>query len=1398
MTDSPNAPSRAALLRDALREIKTLRAQLKQERAVRHEPIAVVGMGCRLPGGARSPAAFWELLSRGEDAIRPVPSDRWDTEAYFAADAETPGALYTREGGFLDEDVAAFSPEFFNITPREAMAMDPQQRLLLEVCWEALEHGGQAPDRLFGTPVGIFAGISTDDYGLLAAEAGAEGINSYSGTGTSASVAIGRLAYFLGAQGPAMALDTACSSSLLAVHLACQSLRNQECELALAAGVNLMLAPESTIYFCKLRALSPDGRCKTFDDSADGYVRGEGCGAVALKRLSDAETNGDTVLAVIRGSAANHDGRSNGLTAPNEAAQIALLESALEAAGVAPAQVGYIEAHGTGTALGDPIEVGALASVLAEGRTEALTLGSVKTNIGHLEAAAGIAGLIKTVLALQHQAIPPHLHLNAVNRNIDLEAIPAVVPAEMVPWPTIDDRRIAGVSSFGFSGTNVHVVAEAAPARRGEPEEATATTGAERSTHLCVLSARSPEALATLAASIHDDIAARSDVSAADICYSLATGRSHFDHRAAVLGADCQALAAGLTTLAANEGRGNVLPAGAIRGDVCGAQPRVAFLCTGQGSQYVGMGRGLYHDEPVFRDALDRCAAELDPLLPHPLVASIYGEAATEEALADTAQAQPALFAVSYALHALWRSWGVRPTAILGHSVGEYAAAQIAGVIDLESACRLIAVRGRLMAAQPSGGAMTSLSAPEAEVRAAIESVGVGHVSVAALNGPRSTVISGDRDAVDAVAAILAGRDVGARPLEVSHAFHSAHMDPMLEPFESVVASARLQAPELALVSNVSGGWAGEAVTRASYWREHARVPVRFESGMRTLLDAGYDTFIELGPSPTLLGLGRLLDSGAKHWLPSLRRGREDGVQMFDSLGHLYTAGHAVDWEGVHAAGRSGEETPGRRHRRPRRLALPTYPFERERYWLEHGRREEGAGPLLGKKISGPDEPACYESRLRVDRPAFLTDHRVHGVAVMPAAGFVEMALASACAAFGSDTATLEDVMVLQPLVLPDDPVSEVSVRLSHEPTPDGSLSFTVAPPTAASAGSPHAGLPFATGRALRTEHPATGPDAPYGRLLERKDAEIDVARYYQLLAAQGLEYGPCFRGIERLCCEGRTAAAEVRLPASVAVPHRFQIHPALLDACFQLLAAPLLEQRDDLDTYVPLGLRRVHLARRPGSRVVGHACLEAFGEDDREVLEGDVWLFDPDGTPLMTVEGLSLKRTSQTQMRQLQVHAAASVGAGPVHDLGLGSIHPILGSRLERRAGRAGEHHWEAIFDTAAPPLDDLYRVDNALLVPAAAYWQLALTAAEQVFPALPSSPTSIQVEEDLWLVDDQPRAVQAFLRTEAGATTFELHSRAFARPTDGKSSIAAVGGDGEGRSWVRHGVVTFDAPTS
>jgi myxalamid-type polyketide synthase MxaB len=1360
MSDSSDAGARAGLLRDALREIKTLRSQIKREKAARCEPIAVIGLGCRFPGGAHSPSAFWDVLARGEDAIRAVPAERWDAEAYYASDADTPGTLYTREGGFLEEDVAAFSPEFFNITPREAKAMDPQQRLLLEVCWEALEHGGQAPDRLFGTPVGIFAGISTDDYALLAAEAGVEGINSYSGTGTSASVAIGRLAYFLGVQGPALAIDTACSSSLLAVHLACQSLRRRECSLALAAGVNLMLAPQSTIYFCKLRALAPDCRCKTFDDTADGYVRGEGCGAVVLKRLSDAQSDGDEILAIVRGTAVNHDGRSNGLTAPNEAAQVQLLRAALHAADVAPSEVSYLEAHGTGTALGDPIEVGALTTVLSEGRTQALTLGSVKTNIGHLEAAAGVAGLIKTVLALQHQEIPAHLHLRRVNRNIDLDAIPAVIPREAVPWSAIDGRRIAGISSFGFSGTNVHAVVEAAPAAVQQAEDPAPVDG-ERPIHLCALSARSPEALAVMAVNLRRSLAEQPEASAGDVCFSLATGRSHFDHRVAVLGRSTQELDTRLATLA-----GSKKVAGVYCGEVLDGQPRVAFLCTGQGSQYVGMGRAQYQDEPVFRAALDRCAAVLDPLLPQPLLASLYSASATEEALADTAQAQPALFALSYALCALWRSWGVTPTAVLGHSVGEYVAAQIAGVMDLASVARLIAERGRLMAAQPQGGAMASLTAAEADVRAAIDSQGGGRVSIAALNGPRSTVISGDRDAVEAVCCALADSGVKARHLEVSHAFHSALMDPMLDTLEAAAAKVSFQQPRLALVSNVSGAWAGPEVCQASYWRQHARGPVRFEAGMRTLLDAGYDTFVEIGPSPTLLGMGRPLKGQTGQWLPSLRRRREDGQQMFESLACLYTAGHPVDWRGVY---------PGGRHSR---VVLATYPFERSRYWLDTQERQATDGsPLLGAKTSRPGDPACYETELSVARPAFLTDHRVYGIAVMPAAGFVEMALTSACEALATDTVVLEGVTLLQPLVLPDEPTAEVCVRLTHEPTPDGGLVFTVAPGE-----SRGQSLPYATGKARRGALPATTSERAFDTIRDRQDTEISVADYYRLLAAKGLEYGPRFQGIEKLWCEGRRTVAQLRMPTPIAGERGYRVHPALLDACFQLLGASLLDEGDDLDTYVPLALERVRLFRRPGARVLGHARLDDFGEHDREVLKGDVWVFDPEGAPVIYVEGLSLKRTSREQMRKLRHQPRASAANGALRESSQ-EAHPILGCRLAERAGGSHEYHWEAALDPESPSFEDLYRVDDALLLPATAYWQLALAAAEQVLPAVPRSPTSIEVDQELWLIGDQQQVMQTLLRLDPDVSTLEVHSRPAASTAD--------------TAWVRNATVKFGVPS-
>ena len=713
MGQLPSNTNQLSALQQSLFVVQKLKSQLADIEQAKTEPIAIIGMSCRFPGGANDPETFWQLLHDGVDAITEVPGQRWSIDAYYDPDKDAPGKMYTRSAGFLQE-IDQFDPEFFGISAREAVSIDPQQRLLLEVSWEALENAGQAPKQLTGTQTGIFVGIGQNDYANLQMKLGEPTqINAYTGTGNGFCFASGRLSYVLGLQGPNMAIDTACSSSLVAVHLACQSLRAGECNLALAGGVQLILSPEVAIFLSKAHALSPDGRCKTFDAAANGFGRGEGCGVVVLKRLSDAVADKNQILAVIRGSATNHDGPSSGLTVPNGLAQQKLIRDALRNSKVEPSEVSFVETHGTGTALGDPIEVEGLGTVFGKERSQnhPLVISSVKTNIGHLEAAAGIAGLIKVVLALQHEQIPPHLHFKQPNPHINWDKLPVVVPTEPIPWPVEQRPRLAGVSSFGISGTNAHVVLEEAPAPQPVP------AAVERPLHLLTLSAKTLIALVELVSRYEQHLAACSDAFA-DICFTANSGRSHFQHRLSVVAASSDATRAKLAAFTAGQESPSV-----FQGQVSGTtQPKVAFLFTGQGSQYVEMGRQLYETQPTFRQALERCDQILRPYLEKPLLSVLYPTAADSSSLLDdTAYTQPALFALEYALFQLWQSWGITPNLVMGHSVGEYVAACVAGVFSLEDGLKLIATRGRLMQALPQDGEMVAVLADPASVAAALE-----------------------------------------------------------------------------------------------------------------------------------------------------------------------------------------------------------------------------------------------------------------------------------------------------------------------------------------------------------------------------------------------------------------------------------------------------------------------------------------------------------------------------------------------------------------------------------------------------------------------------------------------------------------------------------------------------
>lgn len=1148
----------------------------------RAEAIAIIGLGCRFPGSANSPDALWQLLLDGVDAITEIPRDRWDIDAWFDPDPSAPNKMYTRWGGFVDH-IHDFDHCFFGITPKEVRGMDPQQRMLLEVSWEALEHAGIPPSSLHGSSAGVFLGICSTDFSHRTT---VEPIDAYSGTGTAFSVAAGRISYTLGITGPCVAVDTACSSSLVAVHQACRALEGRETNLALVAGVNAILVPKSHVFFSALRAMSPVGRCKSFDASADGYVRSEGCGVVVLKRLSDAQRDGDRIFAVIRGSAVNQDGRSNGLTAPSGIAQEAVMRAALDRAELSAADIEYVEAHGTGTALGDPIELQAIGAV-HRGRADTIRVGSLKSQIGHSEGAAGIAGLIKAAMIAEHGLIPANLHFRQPTPQVPWSELPLEV---VTKTQALRKRRAIGVNAFGFGGTNAHVVLEPVAASLVASPRAS-----ERPVHPLVVSGHSVPALAQNVARVAAALANVEQASLPDVAHTLAAGRDHHALRVATL-----ARADDLTSARARLlERASSLPERASAG-----APRIAFVFTGQGAQYLGMGQALYETQPSYRAVIDELATYLDPLLERPLRSLLFDPGTP---LTETGLAQPALFAVELALASLWREWGVVPELVLGHSVGEITAACFAGMLSMADAAELVAARGRLMQALPRDGAMFAITADEPTVRKALARHGDA-LAIAAINTSTQIVISGDQTAALALARELAADGVELKRLDVSHAFHSSKMRPMLAEFSQVAEALRFEQPWVPLISGVDRELGAEALRQPQYWVSHVLGTVRFADALDAAAARGVDTLIEIGPRPTLLALAAKQLGDHLTLLPSLWPPRDDWDVLGESLCRLYERGVRIDWAAFDA--------PYARTR----VTMPTYAFMRERAWPDEAPAlASGAAtghPLLGARldVAGRD---TFELLLSPSATPWLVDHRVVDRVVVPATAWLELLRAGAREVTGSSSVALTNIEIRRAMLLDEHESRRVQVVAESR---EDRLEVEVFGRT------PGAGARW-VGHAraqVRLDLATACPPRPDP---ERFPDVIDPAEVYAALVAVGIDHGPRFRGLRSLRRGPSGVLAEVALPDEVA---RWSngLHPVLLDAALQ--AAGALDDGPGTAMRLPVAAA---CFRELGETTSRAAAFVHVSRTPTQLVDVRVW--DLDGRPLAELLGLELREAEPAIFRQ-------------------------------------------------------------------------------------------------------------------------------------------------------------------
>jgi acyl transferase domain-containing protein/NADPH:quinone reductase-like Zn-dependent oxidoreductase/acyl carrier protein len=1200
-------------LRAALDTIQDQRAKISGLLREKHEPIAVVGVGIRFPGSNDNLDDLAEFLRAGRSGMRPIPEDRWDLDTFTPDGDDTAGRVRTAAVGFLDQ-IDQFDPQFFNISPKEAPWVDPQQRLLLEASWEALENANIDPGTLRHGNGGVYVGTSSIDYALELDSVPYQDLDGRLATGITAYPMSGRLSYFLGWRGPSMSVDTACASSLTALHYAVADLRRGDCDIALAAAVNCLHHPRIFVVFSEGNMLAPDGRCKTFDESADGYARAEGCAALLLKRFSDARRDGDTILALVRGTAVRQDGASAGLSVPNGASQELVIKAALRNAMLEPKDIQYVEAHGTGTPLGDPIEMGAICDVFSASHTkdDPLTVGSIKTNVGHMEPAAGLGGVVKCILQLRDGVMFPHINFSTPSGRIPWDAYPVTVPTECVPW-TAEPRR-AVVNSFGFAGAVAAAVLEQAPARRAA--DPAGRGGGHESGHVFTLSAKSRRALRMQIERYQKHLAEHPDIDLGDLCYTANVARSHFSHRLAGLVRDRD----GLNSLLEREiARLDERAAGL--GDI----RKVAFLFTGQGAQYAGMGAALYREYPVFRGHVDECDRLFQPHLGRSIRDLMLGETDDPEAIHQTRYTQPALFTLEYALAKLWMSWGVKPNMVLGHSIGEVVAAAVAGLFTVDDAVRLVAVRGRLMQAVPTPGGMAAVTAPAAEVAPLLE--GRANLAIAAINAPNQCVISGESAALAETVETLRERGVSVKELVVSQAFHSPLMTEVFDEFAAAIAEIRFREPRITLISNLTGEVARRAeVGRTEYWVRHIGEPVNFVAGMHTVEQRGRHVFIEVGPSTALTSLARQCVAADEHrWISSMHPKDPVGATLRTATAQLYQAGLALSWPDIHG-GHSHERVP-----------LPTYAFDRKRYWLpqknRHGVTQLATGqavhPLLGKEITTPEQAALGErefaTRLGPDQPAYLRDHVVMGQVVFPATGYVEILLALRDTLYGDSRRAVTGISLREAMFLSDDEFTDVRVRL--RPGAEGAMDAEVVSRVAGRDG-------------VIERHHVTAvlaapadPDvclSPAGWELavlagdaREPDETYDHESVYAAYSGAGLDYGPEFRRMRRVDRYGTDIA--VGELAGLAAGPLDLAPPAVVDAATHVMSV----LADDGNSYVPARIEQFRLFKKPKADTL-RAVMRLVPPPESVDLCADLIVFERD-VPVFELCGLGLKRVGSS-----------------------------------------------------------------------------------------------------------------------------------------------------------------------